>query len=160
MGDTSSSLRVPTTFVCNCRLDEVSKEKKRCIETAHEACLIVCNVVAPKDGDELLWSLVSLDSRHENPTSLEWLISAHKEAPTSHVKTQIMSWYGNWYPVKTLMKLHKKYERITKWQVRKSKEHAENVCPGIPLEKVTRHCLHIDVNKMGNFLDFINCPYT
>lgn len=140
-------------------MDEASKEeKKRCMEAAHEACRIVCNVVAPKDGDELLRSLGSFDS-DIIPQNIEYLMFAYKEAPTSHLKTQILSLYVNSYPVKTLMKLHEKYEKITEWQVRKAKEHAKNIGPGIPLEKITRHRVRVDLNKMEHFLDFINRPY-
>jgi len=53
------------------------------------------------------------------------------------------------------MKLHEKYERITEWQVTKAKEHARNVGPGIPSEKITRHRMV----KLEHFLDFINRPY-
>lgn len=63
------------------RLGETSKEeKKRCMETAHEACRLVCNVVASKDRDELLISLVPLDSNTKIPQScLEGLISTFRK---------------------------------------------------------------------------------
>ena len=141
-------------------LNEASKEERRsCVQSAREACRIVCNIVAPKAGDDLLRSVGTLDSEITVSKNLEELMSAYRDAPSNSIKTQILSLYVSWYPVKTLMKLHEKYERITEWQVRKAKEHARNVGPGIPSEKITRHCVRMDMVKLEHFLDFINRPY-
>ena len=141
-------------------LNEASKEERRsCVQSAREACRIVCNIVAPKAGDDLLRSVGTLDSEITVSKNLDELMSAYRDAPSNSSKTQILSLYVNWYPVKALMKLHEKYERITEWQVRKAKEHARNVGPGIPSEKTTRHRVRMDMVKLEHFLDIINRPY-
>ena len=142
------------------KLHEASKdERKLCIETARSACQIVCNVVAPKDGDEL-FNFLRPSNPHANiPQNVEGLLSAYAKAPTSLLKTQILSLYVNWFPARTLMKLHEKFETINEWQVRKAKEHAKIVGPSIPTEKVKTHRVRPDVNKLEHFLDFINRPY-
>ena len=100
------------------KLHEASKEEsKQCIETARNACEIVCNVVAQKDGDELFNSLKLTNPDVNIPQNVEGLMSAYAKAPTSHLKTQILSLYVNWFPARTLMKVHKKFKTITEWQV-------------------------------------------
>ncbi len=54
---------------------------------------------------------------------------------------------------------HEKYERITEWQVRKAKEHANKIGPGIPVENLKRHRARVDMMKVDHFLDYINRPY-
>ena len=73
------------------KLHEASKEeRKQCIETARNACQIVCNVVALKDGDELFNSLRPSNPDGNIPQNVEGLMSAYAKASTSHLKTQIL----------------------------------------------------------------------
>ncbi|CAB4040365.1 Hypothetical predicted protein, partial [Paramuricea clavata] len=75
----------PLTFQLNTTWEEATqKEKEICIDKAMEGCKIVCEVIAPKAGDELLQSCVQLpDQEIENVSDeLITLMQAHKNAPT------------------------------------------------------------------------------
>ena len=54
--------------------------------------------------------------------------------------------------------MHKTYEPITEWELRKAKLHA-NEGPGVPVEKPIYHRVRLDAVKVNHFLDFINRPY-
>ena len=57
-------------------LNEASKEERRsCVQSAREACKIVCNIVAPKAGVDLLRSVGTLDSEITVSKNLEELMS-------------------------------------------------------------------------------------
>ena len=56
-------------------------------------------------------------------------------------------------------KLHKTYEPITEWELRKAKLHANNEGPGVPVEKPIYHRVRLDKVEDNHFLDFINRPY-
>lgn len=137
------------------------KEQKQCIKIGKAACEMVCNVIAPGAKDELFKSIVTTHKEEEYHISQELhsLIWAYQNAPTKSLKTQILSIYVDWHPVKTLLKMHEKYERITELQVRKAKEHARNTGPGIPAKTSKKHRVRIDMEKVDHFLDFINRPY-
>ena len=55
------------------------------------------------------------------------------------VTTRILSIYANKYPTKKLIELHKTYEPITEWELRKAKLHANSEGPGVPVEKPIYH---------------------
>ena len=60
-------------------LNEASKEERRsCVRSAREACKIVCNIVAPKAGDDLLRSVGTLDSEITVSKNLEELMSGYR----------------------------------------------------------------------------------
>ena len=52
------------------------------------------------------------------------------------------------------MELHKKYELITEWELRKAKLHANNEGPGVPVEKLIYHRVRLDTAKVNHFLEF------
>ena len=137
------------------------KEQKQCIKTAKVACEMVCDsVIAPNAKDELLKSLGTVEQDAQSVSKeLDILMWTYMNAPSRSLKTQILSIYADWYPVKVLMKKHEKYERITEWQVRKAREHAKKTGPGIPVENLKRHRVRVDMKKVDHFLDFINRPY-
>ena len=87
------------------------------------------------------------------------LLEAYRDAPSKDTKTQILSIYANRYPAKKLMEIHKLYEPITEWELRKAKLHANNKGPGAPLEKPLYHRVRLDTVKVNHFLEFINRPY-
>ena len=53
-------------------------------------------------------------------------------------------------------KNHEPYEHLTKWKINKACVHAKSVGPGMPIEKVNHHRIHIDTKKLDHLLDFIN----
>ena len=60
-------------------LNEASKEERRsCVRSAREACKIVCNIVAPNAGDDLLRSVGTLDSEITVSKNLEELMSGYR----------------------------------------------------------------------------------
>ena len=132
------------------KLHEASNdERKKCIETARNASQIVCNVVAPKDKHKLFNILRPSNPEANIPQNVEGLLCAYAKAPTSHLKPQILSLYVNWFPARTLMKLHKNFETITEWQIRK--EDAKIVGPSIPTEKVKTHHVHLESTSWSIF---------
>ena len=90
---------------------------------------------------------------------LKPLLQAYKNAPTKDSKTQILSIYANNYPAKKLIEMHKFYEPLTEWELRKAKIHANHNGPGAPLEKPVYHRVKLDSVKVTHFLEFINRPY-
>ena len=136
------------------------KEQKQCIKTAKVACEMICDVIAPNAKDELLKCLGIAEKDAQSVSKeLEILMWTYMNAPSRSLKTQILSIYADWYPIKVLMREHEKYERITEWQVRKAKEHAKKIGPGIPVENLKRHRVRVDMKKVDHFLDYINRPY-
>ena len=125
-----------------------------------DSCCYMQIGVRSNAKDELFKSLTEAenDTLHVSK-ELEALMTAYKNAPSKSLKTQILSIYVDWYPVTTLFKMHEKFEKITEWEVRKAREHSKNAGPGLPVEKVTRHRVRVDMNKLDHFLNFINRPY-
>lgn len=142
--------------------EATQKQKKQCINVVKNTCEMLCEAIAPLAKNELLKSLYTSleeDSKPYISHEMETLMSAYKNATSKSLKTQILSIYVNWYPDKTLMSMHENYERITEWQIRIAKEHRENIGPGCPVKKSTKHRVRIDMAKVDHFLDFINRPY-
>jgi uncharacterized protein YggL (DUF469 family) len=152
----------PLTFQLNTTWEEATQEEKEiCIDKAMEGCKIVCEVIAPKAGDELLQSCVQLPDQETETVSDELitLMQAHKNAPTRNLKTQILSLYAYQYSAKKLKKLHEPYERITDWQIKRARAHARECGPGFAVEKSTSHRVRLNKVQVDHFIDFINRPY-
>ena len=84
----------PLTFQLNTTWEEATQEEKEiCIDKAMEGCKVVCEVIAPKAGDELLQSCVQLPDQETETVSDELitLMQAHKYAPTRNLKTNFES---------------------------------------------------------------------
>ena len=128
------------------------KEQKQCIKTAKVACEMICDVIAPNAKDELLkcFGIAEKDAQSVSK-ELEILMWTYMNAPSRSLKTQILSIYADWYPVKVLMRKHEKYERITEWQVQKTKEHVKKISPGIPVANLKRHRVRVDNEESGSF---------
>jgi hypothetical protein len=127
-------------------------------EKASEACALICNVIAPNDGEKLFNSLrTGVEPVVSN--ELVNLMKAYSKAPTRNLRTQILSLYAHQYPLKTLQKLHEPYAKLTQWQIRKARAHAEMIGPGGNVSKPTRHRICLNMTKVDHFIDFINRPY-
>ena len=142
----------PLTFQLNTTWEEATQEI--CIDKAMEGCKVVCEVIAPKAGDELLQSCVQLPDQETETISDELitLMQAHKNAPTRNLKTQILSLYAYQYSAKKLKKLHEPYERITDWQIKRARAHARECGPGFTVEKSTSHRVRLIKFKLTTFL--------
>ncbi|CAB3999109.1 Retrovirus-related Pol poly [Paramuricea clavata] len=86
-------------------------------------------------------------------------MSAYQLAATRNAKLQILSIYANRYPTETLIKLHEPYGKITKWQIKKARAHANLNGPGEKVEKIKQNRIRIDRTKLDHFIDFANRPY-
>ncbi len=100
-----------------------TEEKSICIEKATEALGVVCDVIAPSAGPELLESCLKSESIAND---LKPLMEAFKNATTKNVKTQILSLYAHRFPIKKLQEIHASYENIT----RNGKSSAQENMPG------------------------------
>ena len=130
------------TFQLNTTWEEATQDEKEIrIDKAMEGCKVVCEVIAPKAGDELLQSCVQLPDQETETISDELitLMQAHKYAPTRNLKIQILSLYAYQYSAKKLKMLHEPYERITDWQIKRARAHARECGPGFIVEKSTSH---------------------
>ena len=91
----------PLTFQLKSTWDEATEDEKEvCIEKTMEGCSIVCGIIAPNAGDELLQSCVQLSDLESECASgdLVALMQGYKNAPTRNLKTQILSLYAYRYP--------------------------------------------------------------
>ena len=85
----------PITFQLNCTWEQAKPwERELCIEKAEEAVKVLCDVIAPNDGQSLFASL--LKQSHEPCVSddLASLFTAFASASTRRLKIQILSIYA------------------------------------------------------------------
>jgi hypothetical protein len=149
----------PLTFQLQKTWDEATENDKTvCIEKATEACGIVCDIIAPKAGQQLFHSCLRLD-RGTDFQELVPFMQAYKNAVTKNVKTQILSLYAYRYPVKMLQKMHEPYAKLTEWQIKRARAHAKECGPGSAIEKSPSHRVRLPAAKVDHFVDFINRPY-
>ena len=149
----------PLTFQLQKTWDEAKESKKKiCIEKANKACGIVCEIVAPKAGQQLFRSCRRLD-RGSDLQEFIPLMQPYKNASTKNVKMQILSLYAYHYPVKVLREMHKPYTKITEWQIKWARAHAKECGPGSLIEKLPSHHVRLPAAKIDHFVDFINRPY-
>ena len=149
----------PLSFRLTSNWSETTQsEKEACIEKASEACQVICEVIAPNASEELFQAMNSSSDIHVSQ-ELEALMTAYKNATTRNLKLQILSIYAHNYPAKTLMKLHEPYSKITMWQIRQVRLHAQQVGPGNVIEIQKHSRVRIDRTKLDHFIAFANRPY-
>ena len=86
-----------------------SAERRACVETAVEACNLVCTVIASNDAENLFHSL----PREDQGKHLLPLVNAFVKAPTQNLKTQILSIYAYEMSIRALQKLHEPFGGIS-----------------------------------------------
>ena len=138
--------------------ETTQSEKEACIEKVSEACQVICEVIAPNASEELFQAMNSSSDIHVSE-ELVALMTAYKNATTRNLKLQIFSIYAHIYPAKTLMKLHEPYVKITMWQIRQARLHAQQSGPGNVIEIQKHSRVRIDRTKLDHFIDFANRPY-
>ena len=136
-------------------IDATNEERKMYSEKATEACKIVCNVIAPNDGEKLFQAV----QKHNGDRNLDFLMAAYKNATSKKLKTQILSLYAYEYPASKLIEMHSSFERISERQIKKARAHAKAVGPGTPVESTKKHRIYLDKAKADHFLEFANRPY-
>ena len=138
--------------------DTPTTKKDLYIETARKACMNVCDAIAPNAGEEL-FSATAYSSQPQVSDDLVALMSAYQLAVTRNAKLQILSIYAHMYPTETLIKLHEPYGKITKWQIKKARAHANANGPGNEVKKIKQNRIRIDRTKLDHFIDFANQPH-
>ena len=133
------------------------KEKQECKERATEACKLICNVIAPSDGQKLFQAINIAKSEPSKETIA--LITAFNNAPTRNLKTQILSIYAYEHSIKSLQELHEPFGKLTKWQIKRARLHARTNGSGVAVVKPLRHRVSLDMTKVDHFIDFVNRPY-
>ncbi|CAB4011595.1 Hypothetical predicted protein [Paramuricea clavata] len=83
-------------------------------------------------------------------------MTAYANAPTRRLKLHILSIYAYRYTVKTLIRLHEPYAKVTKWQINQARTHARLHGPGTIQETKMSHRVRVDAAKLDHFIDFIN----
>ena len=148
----------PLTFRLTSNWEEASKsEKMLCKEKVDEACRAVFSVIAPNASKELLEAFKLSSSPGSDLTAL---VTAYRNAPNRGLKTQILSLYVLRYSSTELKQIHAPFENLSDRQIKKAREHAKTVGPGMSvLEKTPHHRIKIDLVKLNHFLSFIDQPY-
>lgn len=72
-----------------------SAEKSVAIKKADEVCQLMCNVIAPSDGDTLFQAVLCQHKREFGDEGLQALVAACRSAPSKRLKTQILSIYAS-----------------------------------------------------------------
>ena len=150
----------PLSFRLTSSWDETTNsEKEACIEKASEACQVICEVIAPNAGKELFEAMNSTSDDIQVSEELAALMTAYKNATTRNLKLQILSIYTHNYPTKTLIKLHEPYAKVTMWQIRKARLHAQQNGPGNIIETQEHSRIRVNTTKLDHFLAFANRPH-
>ena len=126
--------------------------------------MLVCDVIAPKDGKHLFQALTTackenLNDEEKVDDVTKSLMSDYRNAKTRNTKTQILSLYAYKYSVSTLKGLHYPYEKLSTHQINQARCHARTLGPGTVPEKKKYHRVRIDMSKLDHFIEFINRPY-
>ena len=149
----------PLTFQLTSGWEDTTRsEKEACIEKATEACQVICEIIAPQARDELFQAMNTPPEIQVSP-ELEALMTAYKNASSRNMKLQILSIYAHNYPVKVLMELHEPYAKISKWQIKRARHHAQENGPGNLIEATKRTRVRLNLTKLDHFIGFANRPY-
>ena len=147
-------------FPISCSWSAASFEDKEvCLEKAEEACKIICNIILPLDGQNLFQSLLDNQGEPVIPKYLEALMTAFANVPYRRLKLQILSIYAHKYPVKTLIRPHQPYAKVTKWQINQARTHARLHGPGAIKETKKSHRVRVHATKLDHFIQFINTSH-
>ncbi len=138
-------------------------ECRECTKRAGEGIKLICGIIAPDDDEALFQSVCNLSLDKSTPESVSddliALMTAFRDAPTRNLKTQILSIYAYEYSAPELQRLHEPYCKVTMWQIKRAREHAKNVGPGTPVEKVHCHCIRLNMGKVDHFVSFVDRTY-
>ena len=152
----------PLTFQLSTTWEDATPEdKERCVEKATDACNVICDIIAPKDGNKLFQAMQQLPQPEcVSPSDdLVALMSAYRDASTKNVKTQILSLYAYRYTMKVLQRFNEPFEKISLRQIKQARSHARKRGPGSSVPKLVSHRIRLDTLKVDHFIDFVNRPY-
>ena len=136
-------------------------EKSEFVQKAGEACQLVCDVIAPRDGKALFQAVVDHEQKCKTAidVGLQTLMVAYQNAPTKSLKTQILSIYVDRFFSEELKRMHQPFENLSDRQIKKARAQAKSEGPGVPIEKIPRHRIRIQQRQLDHFLEFTMRPY-
>ena len=165
LGNLSDAIRKPRNEPIRtqvpCLKECPTDEKSNVIQKTEEACLLVCEVIAPNDPDQLFQEVLKKYQAKNSTldTGIQALLAAHQSAPSNCLKTQILSIYAKNYTVKELKAMHLPFEELSDRKIKKARALATEEFPGAFLEKKTQHRVRMDKAKLDHFLEFTWRPY-
>ena len=59
----------------------------------------------------------------------------------------------------TLKKVHQSYGKLSTWEIKQARSHANLHGPGALPETTKQHRVRLDIGKVDHFVEFINRPY-
>ena len=165
LGNLSDAIRKPRNEPIRtqvpCLKECPTDEKSNVIQKTEEACLLVCEVIAPNDPDQLFQEVLKKYQAKNSTldTGIQALLAAYQSAPSNCLKTQILSIYAKNYTFKELKAMHLPFEELSDRKIKKARALATEEFPGAFIEKKTQHRVRMDKAKLDHFLEFTWRPY-
>ena len=128
-------------------------KKSEFFQKAGEACQLVCDVMALRDGKALFQAVVDHEQKCKTAIDigLQTLIFAYQNTPTKSLNTQIMSIYADRFSANERKRIHQQFENLSDRQIKKARAQAKSEGPGAPFEKIPRHRIHIQQRQLNHF---------
>lgn len=136
-----------------------SSQKAEAVSKAEKACQLVCDVIAPNNGEALFEAVKKFRIEDNDERGLRSLLIAYQNAPSKPLKTQILSIYANKFTSSELKELHRPFEELSDRQIKKARKQAVSQGAGIPVAKTVHHRIRVDQRQLDHFLDFTMRPY-
>ena len=165
LGNLSDAIGKPTyepiRTQISCLKECTTSEKSNVIQQTEQACLLVCEVIAPNDPDQLFQEVLKKHQAKDSTldTGMQALLAAYKSAPSNTLKTQILSIYAKNYTFKELKAMHLPFEKLSDRKIKKARALATEEFPGASVETKTQHRVRMDKAKLDHFLEFTSRPY-
>ena len=133
-------------------------KKSEFVQKAREACQLVCDVMALRDGKALFQAVVDHEQKCETAVDvgLQTLMVACQNTPTQSLRTEILSAYADILSANELKRTHKPFENLSDRQIKKARAQAKSE---VPVEKIPRHRIHLQQRQLDHFLEFTMRPY-
>ena len=133
-------------------------KKSEFVQKAGEACQLVCDVIALRDGKALFQAVVDHGKKCKIAidVGLQTLMVAYQKAPTKSLRTQILSIYADRFSANELKRIHQPFENLSDRQIKKARAQAKSE---VPTEKFPRHRIRIQQRQLDHFLEFTMRPY-
>ena len=145
----------------SCLKECSTNEKSNVIQKTEQACLHVCEAIAPTDPFQMFQEVLKKQHAKDSTldTGIQALLAAYESAPSNALKTQILSIYARNYTFKELKAMHLPFEKLSDRKIKKARALATEEFPGASVEKKTQHKVRMDKAKLDHFLEFTSRPY-
>ena len=129
-------------------------KKSEFVQKAGEACQLVCDVIALRDGKALFQAVVDHEEKCKTAfdVGLQTLMVAYQNAPTKSPRTQILSIYADRISANELKRIHQPFENLS------SRDRAQAKSE-VPVEKIPRYRIRIQQRQLDHFIEFTMRPY-